>query len=93
MSKLLPGNELHPDDIRDVLARYVHRYTRSHRPAWVRDTNYAVQFDSDDDWLANTKFRVRQDGRLDGRCNQCWSTPTWPDNPELRRPQYIGSLT
>lgn len=84
------GSDLHPDDKRHVLAAFVHRFTKDHRPAWVdypgqRHRNYPVQFASDADWLAHTVFRVRRNGRLDRRAKACMSTPTWPDNPELRQ--------
>lgn len=84
------GTELHPDDRRYVLAAYVHRFTKDHKPGWANQprpdgTPYPVQFASDADWLANTEFRVRSDGRLDRRITHCRSHPTWPDNPELRQ--------
>lgn len=83
------GSELHPADKQRVSSGYPNRYTRTHVPAWARrprpdGTPYPVQFDSDAEWLAHTKFRVRADGRLDRRVRYCVSTPTWPDNPELR---------
>lgn len=84
------GNWLHPEDQRHVLAAFVHRFTRDHKPEWANKPwkdgkPYPVQFDSDADWLAHTSFAVRNDGRLDGRVHRCESVPTWPDNPELRR--------
>lgn len=76
----------------DALASYVNRYTRDHRPYWATTGNpdkfpngvYPLQFDSDADWLANTLFPVSKSGNrlLTGDCQ---SSPTWPDNPELRR--------
>jgi hypothetical protein len=89
MSTLL-GNS--PDDQRHVLAAYVHRYTREHVPAWARREpgRCPVRFASDAEWLANTSFRVRRDGRLDRRARFCESSPTWPDgqpkSPEGGRP-------
>lgn len=85
------GTELPPDDRRLVLAAFVHRYTREHVPAWARrelwvgDEPYPVQFDSDAEWLAHTRFAVRSDGRLDRRVHSCHSEPTFPDHPHLRR--------
>lgn len=83
------GTELHPEDRAYVLAAFVHRFTRDHRPRWAMEPMpngrpYALQFDSDEDWLAHTRFAVRADGRLDRRARYCKSSPTWPDNPELR---------
>lgn len=72
------GSALHPDDQRYVLGAYVHRFTREHRPAWAAKDS-PVQFDSDADWLAHTKFAVRVDGRLDMRFTTCQAHPTWPD--------------
>jgi len=78
------GIDLCEEDRNYVLRAYVNRYTRSHVPAWAkrewRDGRpYPVQFASDADWLANTTFVIRQNGRLDRRCKYCESTPTWPD--------------
>jgi hypothetical protein len=81
---LTHGIDLHPDDQAYVLAHYVHRYTRDHVPSWARAARfrglpYPVQFDSDRDWLENTRFATREDGRLDGRARFCQAAPTWPD--------------
>ena len=83
------GNLLHPDDQKHVLRRFVHRYTGNHKPDWVNSNRMIkrampVQFKDDAEWLANTQFRVRDDGRLDKRVSYCMSNPTWPYNPELR---------
>lgn len=84
------GTELCREDQKAVLAAYVHRFTKEHKPAWARKprpdgTAYAVQFASDTDWLAHTDFEVTKSGRLDNRATYCESSPTWPDNPELRQ--------
>lgn len=89
------GSELNADDTRHVLSAYVHRYTRTHKPTWARGMwrdgkDYPLQFDSDADWLANTRFAVLRNGRLDHRHTECESRPTWPDNPELRRPSVTA---
>lgn len=78
------GSELHPDDMEYVLRAFVHRYTRDHIPRWVSEAEstgirYGIQFASDADWLANTIFGIRKDGRLDYRCISCVSHPTWPN--------------
>ncbi len=83
------GTELHPSDREHVLAAYVHRYTGDFKPKWVKDGKwnggeYPLQFVDDADWLANTEFRVKSNGRLDERCHACMSYATWPNNPELR---------
>lgn len=84
------GSELSPEDRKHVLASYVHRFTREHRPQWAagiwKDGKpYPVQFASDAEWLAHTRFAVTAGGSLDHRVKECQSAPTWPDNPELRR--------
>ncbi len=84
-TKWVLGTELCATDQRRVLASYINRFTIEHRPAWVARTPnrpdgkaYMPQFASDQDWLAHTEFRIRNDGRLDERANFCHSTPTWP---------------
>lgn len=79
----MPGNKLTDEARRNALARFVHRYTRDHKPSWVAKET-PVQFASDADWLAHTLFWVRKDGSIAERPSHCESTPTWPDNPELR---------
>lgn len=88
--RTLRGDQLCPADQKEVLASYVHRFTRQHVPAWAKEPwkdgkPYPVQFDSDADWLAHTEFTVTKAGRLDHRSHDCWSHHTWPDNPELRQ--------
>lgn len=84
------GHELCADDQRYVLSAYVHRFTGDHKPAWANaewkdGKPYPMQFASDREWLENTRFAVRRDGRLDRRVKYCHSNPTWPENPELRQ--------
>jgi hypothetical protein len=87
MRLLAKGSDLRPEDREHVLRAYVHRHTREHVPEWARraGAKYPVQFASDAEWLANTYFSVTVTGRLDRRVTHCTSSPTWPDNPELRR--------
>lgn len=87
--KFVNGSELAPHVQQDALRRFVNRYTKEHRPAWTRDVRpngnpYPVAFESDADWLANTRFAVTKSGELDNRVQHCESSPTWPENPELR---------
>lgn len=87
--KYLRGDELAPEQQREALARFVHRYTREHKPNWARlprndVPQMPVHFASDAEWLENTFFPVNADGRLSNRSEGCQSAPTWPDNPELR---------
>jgi hypothetical protein len=82
--KQLKGSEMSETAKDQALSCYVRRYTKDHKPRWVRDTkSEPVQFASDADWLAHTLFWVREDGSLMMR-RYCDSSATWPDNPELR---------
>ena len=83
------GDTLRASVQADCLLRFVHRFTREHVPGWAQKprpdgTPYPVQFDSDRDWLAHTWLVIKKDGTLDERVEHCQSSPTWPDNPELR---------
>ena len=82
------GNQLHIQDQKHVLAAFINRFTAENYPAWKNDSlnnSCPVQFSSDHDWLQHTEFFVKTDGRLDLRHKTCWSHPTWPENPELRK--------
>ena len=73
------GTELSPRAQAEALARFVHRFTETHRPAWARSNlNYLPQFKDDADWLANTRFHVTKAGEPDKRYRYCVSSPTWP---------------
>jgi hypothetical protein len=83
------GTELSKEDQRHVLAAFVHRFTGDNHPAWARKprpdgTAYPLQFASDVEWLANTRFEVFNGGELNVHFSHCESSPTWPNNPELR---------
>ncbi len=73
------GTLLHSADHAEVLARFTHRFTQQHTPQWAKGTNYKPQFKDDADWLANSYFPVKRDGRLDARHTSCRSNPTWPE--------------
>ena len=78
------GNTLRPEAQKQALARFVHRYTGDHRPAWVNahkwkgDQEYPLQFKDDKDWLLNTWFCITKDGSIHDGVDHCESTPTWP---------------
>lgn len=78
------GSDLTPAEQSYVLSAFVHRFTLDHVPGWARKPRidgspYPVQFKSDAEWLANTKFQVHGTNlRLDRKCGDCRSTPTWP---------------
>ena len=88
------GSNLSASVQQECLRRFVHRYTRDHKPSWADQTwkhgkKYPVQFDSDADWLAHTLFNVNADNTLNERFDFCESYPTWPDNPELRQEKRL----
>ena len=76
---LIVGNQLSPKVQAECKARFVHRFTRDHRPAWAHGAACKPQFADDADWLANTFFRVTKSGELDKRTAYCESHPTWPE--------------
>lgn len=81
------GNELTPEEQKHVLAAYCHRSTPTTRTG--RSGVELLQFASDEEWLANTEFDVTKTGKLDMRRKGCCSFPTWPNNPERRRPDSV----
>jgi len=64
---------------------FVHRYTGEHTPQWVKQNPAPLHFKDDADWLNNTYFEITKKGELSRKVNSCESTPTWPNNPELRK--------
>lgn len=89
--KYIFGTELTPADQAEALRRYVYRFTGDHRPDWADNQRnngkpYPLQFASDSDWLAHTRFPVTKMLRLTAH-GACESNPTWPNNPELRKAQ------
>lgn len=83
------GSDL-PKRLQDeALAKYVHRHTGDHPASWAQQPMpngkaYPLHFKDDADWLAHTKFPIK--GRpmvLDN--GDCWSSPTYPNNPEYRK--------
>lgn len=78
-------------------ARYVHRYTMEHVPAWARKPcidegtgtivfYYAPQYRSDQEWYDNTIFPGEK-GHYGGRETSCMSEKnTWPLGTRLTEP-------
>jgi len=86
------GSELTAAEQAYCLSAFVHRFTREHKPKWAKaewkdGKPYPVQFASDKEWLEQTLFAVTAKGNLDHRVIECRCSPTWPDNPELRKPE------
>lgn len=78
------GTQLSSEDQRYVLSSFIFRSTKNTPyPKYVGAG--PIQFASDQEWLAHTRFYVTQTGKLDKRRKFCESYPTWPDNPELRK--------
>ncbi len=93
----IPGSRLSSNVQREALSIFVHRFTGDHRPEWASEEwkegkSYPLQFKDDRDWLKNTLFAVTERDNLDKRVDHCYSSPTWPDNPELRRAAEARSL-
>ena len=83
------GTDLNQMDRSDAIHLFTNRYTREFFPMWAAKerattATWPVQFLTDQEWLENTLFHVAPSGSLDKRHRECDSTPTWPDNPELR---------
>ena len=84
------GDKLIPADQVRALATFVHRHTGDHIPRWANGIwkdgkTYPLQFSNDVDWLAHTRFVVKAGGRLNEKAEACESSPTWSNNPELRK--------
>lgn len=76
--KQIQGDKMKPEAQREAMSRFVHRWTGDHTPNWVYRFTGKLQFGSDKEWLANTKFWVTKSGNLSKRHSTCESTPTWP---------------
>jgi hypothetical protein len=88
MPTMIKGNEL-PAALQAKAKRmYSYRFTGENTPAWAKEewkdgVSYPLQFADDADWLANSEFPVTKKGEFAVR-GDMRSTPTWPNNPELR---------
>lgn len=73
-------------------ARFVHRFTMDHVPAWAakpneRGDHYAPQFRSDREWYDNTKFAGEPGFPFGSRETCCFTSgQTWPLGKWLARP-------
>lgn len=83
-----PGTYFGSADQAVLLLAFPGRYTGDHKPDWamvpdIGGSEYPLQFASDADWLAHTRFAVGlMTRRLDRRVRRCWEFPTWPGDPE-----------
>lgn len=77
-------------DYKTACARYVHRFTMEHIPAWARKSMpngrfYAPQYASDREWFENTKFPG--DAGYVGTHGDCQTSgQTWPLGQTLAKP-------
>jgi hypothetical protein len=70
-------------------ARFQHRYTIEHVPAWARQRAgngkyYAPQYASDREWYEKTRFYGEDEMASKGRCyssDESWPLGTWLDQP------------
>lgn len=87
--KMSLGSELSPKTQTEALRLFINRYTGENCPKWVKQASQKppVQFADDREWLANTYFHVTKTGDLSKKHRFCYSSPTWPYNPELRKPR------
>jgi hypothetical protein len=88
--KYVKGSELTPEQQKEVKAKFVHRHTGNNTPQWAKETwkdgkPYPLHFKDDNDWLENSKFAVTKTGKLHNGTKYCNSSPTYPNNPELRK--------
>lgn len=72
-------------------ARYVHRYTMQHVPAWAREPHngryYAPQYRSDAEWYASTIFPGEPGYPYGKRNRHCYTSgQTWPLGQWLNAP-------
>jgi hypothetical protein len=73
------GTQLHPADREQVLRSYMYRMTienvrrNPQATATMLKGGYRAGLVSDATWLANTRFAVRKNGRLDQRSQHCES--------------------
>lgn len=89
MPDMIKGTALPYALQQEARRKYGHRFTGDNKPAWARGEwkdgkPYPLQFANDADWLENTLFPVTKRGALSNRPSDCRSSPTWPNNPELR---------
>lgn len=80
---------MRPLTLQQAKARYPHRYTMEHVPAWARKACdngrfYAPQFKTDAEWYAATKFYGESELASRSHCHtsgQTWPLGQWLDAP------------
>ena len=70
------GSELNEEDKLYVLSSY-DRFTKECMPRRAVGDNRKPLHNSDWEWLLNSLFRVRVDGRLDMRYKRCMPVSIW----------------
>lgn len=77
----------------EATARYVHRFTMEHVPAWASvqradGTYYAPHFRTDREWYENTKF-PGEPGYIDTGDGSCYTSgQTWPLGKAIHKAPY-----
>jgi len=74
--KYRKGEELTETQKKEVLARYVHRFTGEHKPYWANKPmpngdSYKPTHETDLEWIHDHSFAVKSDGSFDQRVNSC----------------------
>ena len=74
----------------EARARFVHRFTMEHVPAWAFQTRpdgsfYAPQFATDREWYEATRF-PGEPGIHGNSCHCFTGAPTWPMGDKLTAP-------
>lgn len=80
------GDRLSKTCQEEVKKKFTNRYTKEHKPKWALEklngNERKPQFESDDEWLRWTWFKVNNWGFFDPRSEGFHSRPTWPDGKE-----------
>ncbi len=78
-----------PISFTEATSRYVHRFTLDHTPSWASTQcaygkYYAPQYESDEEWYANTLFPSEEGCPWKDNCmssNQTWPLGMWLNKP------------
>ena len=74
MTPWVRGDLLPPSQQAVALRHFHRRFTRDHRPQWVREMNRMGEYPkaeiSDREWLARVWVRRTADGKVDLRCRK-----------------------
>jgi len=74
MAKLIKGENLSPEQIKEVKAAFINRFTSDFRPQWANreDCKTCVPTHrSDEEWIIDHAFYFRKDGSLASTHRHC----------------------